>query len=177
MGRGVVSSRVTLLLRSAEIKPYWSQRSPSPLQSFTSGCVAMLTLSSYYNIHIYFSPPYVLPLQSPSKESSAGDKEFFSGFALLPNLETLPYVVARARQRRVRLNLLQATGVFSDSDEPYRLQSQDNFLTLRIVGHRSVPTYIFPPVPLQVLLCLPAQDFAFDDPGDSLRPRGAFLRL
>ena len=89
MGRGVVSSRVTLLLRSAEIKPYWSQRSPSPLQSFTSGCVAMLTLSYYYNIHIFF-PPYVLPLQSPSKESSAGDKEFFSGFALLPNLEHFP---------------------------------------------------------------------------------------
>ena len=49
MGRGVVSSRVTLLLRSAEIKPYWSQRSPlffSPHFYFlsTSGYVVTLRL-------------------------------------------------------------------------------------------------------------------------------------
>ena len=45
MGRGVVSSRVTLLLRSAEIKPYWSLRSPSPLWCLASGYFIYLFLS------------------------------------------------------------------------------------------------------------------------------------
>ena len=89
MGRGVVSSRVTLLLRSAEIKPYWSQRSPSPLQSFTSGCVAMQTLSCYYNIHIFFSP-LRSPYRARRRSLLQATRSFFSGFALLPNLEHFP---------------------------------------------------------------------------------------
>jgi hypothetical protein len=98
----------------------------------------MLTLSCYYNIHIYF-----FPLRSPyraRRRSLLQATRSFFWVRPTAKFRTFPYVVARARQRRVRLNLMQATGVFSDSDEPYGLQSQDNFLTLRIVGHRSVPT-------------------------------------
>ena len=115
MGRGVVSSRVTLLLRSAEIKPYWSQRSPSPLQSMTSGCVD----GNFKFISLFFFfPPLIRSPYRARRRNLLQATGFFSGFALLPNLQKLPYVVPRARRRRLGRSLLQTTGFFSDS-EPY----------------------------------------------------------